>query len=114
MNKRTVGTQTEARASDFLTGQGLHILEHSYRCRIGEIDLIAAEADGTVVFVEVKYRRTDTMGLPEEAVGRKKQETIRRTALRYLTERSMPPESAVRFDVIAMDTAEIRWYKNAF
>ena len=114
MNKRTVGSETEARASEYLKRQGLRILTKNYRCRLGEIDLIAEEPDGTIVFAEVKYRRTDASGFPEEAVDFRKQETIRRTALWYLTERRMSPDSAMRFDVIAMDSTEIRWHKNAF
>ena len=114
MNKRTVGSETEARASEYLMSQGLRIVVKNYRCRLGEIDLIAAEPDGTVVFAEVKYRRTNASGYPEEAVDFRKQETIRRAALWYLTEHRLSPESPMRFDVIAIDSTEIRWHKNAF
>ena len=114
MNERSVGTLTEERASEYLTCNGLQVLERNYRCKIGEIDIVARDADGTFVFVEVKYRRTRNLGLPEEAVGIRKQEIIRRTALWYLTEHRYSPESAMRFDVIAMEPDEIRWYRNAF
>ena len=114
MNKRTVGSETEARASEYLMSQGLRIVVKNYRCRLGEIDLIAAEPDGTVVFVEVKFRRSSSYGLPEEAVNTTKQNKIRRTALYYLTEHRLSPENAVRFDVVAMDSTEIRWYRDAF
>ena len=114
MNERSVGTLTEERAAAFLLEQGLTVLAKNYRCKTGEIDLIAKEADGTMVFAEVKYRRTDSYGLPEEAVGRKKQETIKRAAMWYLREQRMSDETAMRFDVIAMDTNEIRWYRDAF
>lgn len=114
MNKRTVGSETEARASEYLMSQGLRIVVKNYRCRLGEIDLIAAESDGTVVFAEVKYRRTNASGYPEEAVDFKKQETIRRAALWYLKEHRLSSESPMRFDVIAIDSTEIRWHKNAF
>ncbi len=97
-----------------MTEQGLTVLERNYRTRVGEIDLIAKSPDGVIVFAEVKYRRSDRYGLPEEAVGIKKQETIRRTAMWYLRERKMSPETAMRFDVIAMDSNEIRWYRDAF
>lgn len=97
-----------------MTEQGLTVLERNYRTRVGEIDLIAKSPDGVIVFAEVKYRRSDRYGLPEEAVGIKKQETIRRTAIWYLRERKMSPETAMRFDVIAMDSNEIRWYRDAF
>ena len=114
MNKRTVGSKTEARASEYLITKGLRILVKNYRCRLGEIDLIAAEPDGTVVFAEVKYRRTNASGYPEEAVDFRKQESIRRAALWYLSEQHMSPDSAMRFDVIAIDSTEIRWHRNTF
>ncbi len=114
MNERSVGTLTEERASEFLSGNGLTIVMKNYRCRIGEIDLIARDTDGTLVFAEVKYRRTKSLGLPEEAVGSRKQDIIRKVALWYLTEHRLSTESAMRFDVIAMDSEEIRWYQNAF
>lgn len=114
MNERSVGTRTEEHASEFLEKNGLTILCRNYRCRLGEIDIVAKEDDGTLVFAEVKYRRTVERGLPEEAVNIRKQEIIRKTALWYLTEHGLSPESAVRFDVIAMDTREIRWYRDAF
>ncbi|MBO4696847.1 MAG: YraN family protein [Lachnospiraceae bacterium] len=114
MNERSVGTLTEERASEYMTKQGYTVLARNYRAVTGEIDLITQSPDGTIVFAEVKYRRSDRYGLPEEAVSLKKQETIRRTALWYLRERKMSPETAVRFDVIAMDTNEIRWYRDAF
>lgn len=114
MNERSVGTRTEERASEFMTEQGLTVLARNYRTKVGEIDLIAESPDGVIVFAEVKYRRSDRYGLPEEAVGIRKQETIRKTALWFLRERKLSPESAVRFDVIAMDSNEIRWYRDAF
>lgn len=114
MNQRSVGTLTEARASEFLKRNGLRILARNYHCKSGEIDIIAADTDGTIVFVEVKYRRTDAYGLPEEAVSAGKQLVLQRAAMWYLKEQRLSLESAVRFDVIAMDSEEIRWYQNAF
>ena len=60
MNKRTVGSETEARASEYLITKGLRILFKNYRCRLGEIDLIAAEPDGTVVYL---MRETGMIGI---------------------------------------------------
>ena len=62
MNKRKTGTEYEELAARWLTGKGFEILEKKYRCRIGEIDLIAR--DGRyLVFVEVKYRSDEKAGL---------------------------------------------------
>ena len=114
MNERSVGSLTEERAAKYLTEQGLTVLETNYRCRLGEADIVAKDTDGTVVFAEVKFRRSLSYGLPEEVVNTAKQNKIRRTALFYLTEHRLSPETAVRFDVVAMDSSEIRWYKDAF
>ena len=67
MNKRKTGQEQEAKAACFLKTQGYQILERNYRCKKGEIDLIAREGQ-YLVFVEVKYRSTNESGLPEEAV----------------------------------------------
>ena len=113
MNKRKEGSIWENLAAAYLAEQGLLILERNYRTRLGEIDLIAKEKD-TLVFVEVKYRKTDRMGLPEEAVTRKKQGTIRKVAESYRSFHWKGTETPCRFDVIAVLGEEITWIKNAF
>ena len=55
MNKRLIGSEREEQAAAFLRARGMEILVHSFRCRLGEIDLVARDGD-TLVFVEVKYR----------------------------------------------------------
>lgn len=79
MNKRKTGQEQEAKAACFLKTQGYQILERNYRCKKGEIDLIAREGQ-YLVFVEVKYRSTNESGLPEEAVDLRKQRQISRVA----------------------------------
>ena len=86
MNKRKTGQEQEAKAACFLKTQGYQILERNYRCKKGEIDLIAWEGQ-YLVFVEVKYRSTNESGLPEEAVDLRKQRQISRVAAWYLTEK---------------------------
>lgn len=113
MNKRTVGSQKEETAAAFLSGCGLHVTEHSFRDRFGEIDLIARD-DDTLVFIEVKYRKTASTGHPEEAVGISKQKTISKVAAHYMLYRKYPPSTPVRFDVVAIEGEDIRWHKNAF
>lgn len=71
MNKRKTGQEQEAKAACFLKTQGYQILEQNYRCKRGEIDLVAREGQ-YLVFVEVKYRSTNESGLPEEAVDLRK------------------------------------------
>ena len=70
-------------AANLLELQGYRILERNFRCRMGEIDLIA-EKDGEISFVEVKTRRSARFGMPAEAVGAEKQRRMRRTAEFYL------------------------------
>ncbi len=114
MNKRQVGTQYEDRACEYLEAAGLRVLERNFRSRHGEIDIVAAD-DNTVVFVEVKYRRTNYKGYPEEAVTPAKQRTIEHTARVYMMLRGLPETTPCRYDVIAcyLD-GEIKHYRNAF
>lgn len=113
INKRMLGSAYEQRAADYLAGQGLKILERNYRCRQGEIDLVAG--DGSyLVFVEVKYRRDESKGDPAEAVGFRKQQRIRAAARYYLYQNRYGEETTCRFDVIAILDQEIRWIRDAF
>jgi len=100
-----VGSGGERAAADFLVGRGYHILERNFRCRGGEIDLIAL--DGSIlVFVEVKVRRTLSRGAPIEAVTAVKQARVRRAAQEYLTFCGRVFQQ-LRFDVISvMKTAK--------
>ena len=101
----SLGSGGERAAADFLSGRGYHILERNFRCRGGEIDLIAL--DGSVlVFVEVKVRRTLSRGAPIEAVTALKQARVRRAAQEYLTFCGRVFQR-IRFDVISvMKTAK--------
>ena len=113
MNKRTLGTQKEDLAARFLTGCGLAIKELNFRNRFGEIDIIALDGQYTV-FIEVKYRKTASTGLPEEAVGLSKARTISKVADYYMVRNKMPSDARIRFDVVAIEGDDIRWYKKAF
>ena len=78
-NKRMEGSRYEKLAARYLEQKGMDILELNYRCRTGEIDIIARDGE-YLVFVEVKYRSGASFGDPSEAVTAKKQERIRKTA----------------------------------
>ena len=101
MNRRTVGGEYEKRAGDYLIQQGYRILEYNFRCRSGEIDIIAEEGN-SLVFAEVKYRRTAACGNPLEAVGKRKQQSISRTAAYYCLSHGYGTDTPCRFDVIAV------------
>lgn len=109
-----VGQAGEEMAVRYLEEQGYEILERNYRCRLGEIDIIAQDGD-CIVFVEVKARGTTNYGYPEAAVGFFKQRKIAMVALHYLQNRG--PVNA-RFDVVAITKTtagvELQLIKNAF
>ena len=77
------------------------ILERNFKCALGEIDIIARERD-TLVFVEVKTRRTRDFGGPAAAVNARKQRQLSRVALTYLNMKKLPQMPA-RFDVVAVE-----------
>lgn len=113
MNRRKTGAYYEKLVAEYLETQGYEILETNYRCRMGEIDLIAKEGE-TLVFVEVKYRRDESMGNPKEAVHRKKQKKISMTAAYYLMRECGCMDIPCRFDVAAVLGEQIEVVKNAF
>lgn len=95
-----VGKDGENLAAAYLQKNGYLILERNYRSPCGEIDIICSHR-GQLVFVEVKTRRSTSFGVPEEAVTRRKQEHIKKSALCYLANLQQPYRS-IRFDVIAI------------
>ena len=113
MDTATAGRRAEALAERLLTGAGLAIIARNFRCRHGEIDLIARE-DETFVFCEVRLRTSDSHGGAEESITGRKQARIAAAARYFLTAR---PEAPCRFDVLllqTLDVARIRWIRNAF
>lgn len=111
-NKRRIGTEKEKLAGAYLEKNGYEIIEYNYRCRQGEIDIIAKEG-GYLVFCEVKYRSGTKSGTPFEAVDYKKQRTISRCALFYITKKHLG-YLPCRFDVVSITDEEIQVLKNAF
>lgn len=97
-NKRAIGAEYEKLASKCLLDKGYRILCNNYRCKLGEVDIIA-EIDDCTVFVEVKYKANALYGYPREAVNYKKQQRIILTAKFYLRQYKKY-EVNCRFDVI--------------
>jgi putative endonuclease len=107
------GADAEALAARFLIERKLRIIDRNYRCRGGEIDLIA-EDGSTLVFVEVRLRRDDRFGGAAASVTRRKQQRVILAARHYLGSRSA---RACRFDVIALDGLDpqsLQWIRDAF
>lgn len=112
-NTREIGSIYEKKAAEYLTQCGYQILAMNYRCRIGEIDIVAR--DGRyLVFVEVKYRADEKGGLPQEAVDYKKQRRICKTADYYCMTHGSCGSTPCRFDVAAILGTEITLIKDAF
>jgi len=101
-DKRGVGSLGEDLAVQFLVSAGFPILERNFRCKGGEIDIVALDpGNKSLVFVEVKTRRDLSYGAPQLAVTPFKQRQISKAALTWLAKKKMI-ESNARFDVIAI------------
>lgn len=110
---KSIGDTAESIAENFLIKNKLSIIEKNYRMKTGEIDLIANDQD-TLVFIEVKYRKSTRFGHPLEMVTPGKQKKIIRTSQLYLQKHPKLSNKACRFDVISIHNQEIDWIKNAF
>ncbi|WP_298267916.1 YraN family protein [Geobacter sp.] len=99
-SKRVLGSMGEDLAVSFLKGLRYRILERNFRCKGGEIDIVAQDGT-TLVFVEVKSRRTMVYGPPQLAVTSFKQRQISKAALTWLASRRRL-DSGARFDVVAI------------
>jgi putative endonuclease len=112
-----LGASGERLAANWLEARGYQIIVRNWRCAYGEADLIAAMAD-ELIFVEVKTRRGEALGTPEEAVTAAKRRKLIATAQTYLMEQEAE-ERAFRIDVIAVQLSptgrlvEIRHYPAA-
>ena len=100
VSTRQLGKYGEDLATEFLVKQGWEIIDRNWRMDRVELDIVARDAD-TVVFCEVKTRRSNSHGVPAEAVTKSKLNNIRRAALHWLACHDLHfPE--VRFDVIGV------------
>ena len=106
------GLQGEKAAENYLASLGMVCLDRRYRTRSGEIDLIMRDGE-TLVFVEVKTRKTGDAGLGLMAVGAAKQQRIARAARVYLMKTGQMNQ-AVRFDAVEVTRDEVLHIPNAF
>ena len=106
------GARAEDLCAGLLRAAGLRLLERNWRCRLGEIDLIAEER-GTLVFAEVRMRRGGGFGGAAESITAAKRERLLAAARLYLARR---PDAACRFDVFLVEGEpwQVRWIRNAF
>ena len=118
MSTKALGDRGEDLAGDYLLAHGYQLLDRRWRCRYGELDLVARDAGGTICFVEVKLRSSGRAGLPREAVDRRKRERLRTAAACYLSQHDL--DVPARFDVAEIYTDEahrplrLEYLENAF
>ena len=101
MNRQEVGKLGEKLAQKFLKRKGYRILETGFRCREGEIDIIAQQKD-YLVFIEVRTKSSLRFGTPEESITQKKKEKLITSASTYISTHQNIP-SLWRIDVVAIE-----------
>ena len=111
------GAAAERAASAYLERAGLSLLARNYRSPFGEIDLIM-QHDGTLVFVEVRFRARLDYGTPAETVDARKQSRLRATAEHFLQQDRRASKQPCRFDIVAVTRSNegdrVEWLPNAF
>lgn len=112
-NKRSVGREYEQLAAKYLMEQGYEVITQNFRCRTGEIDIIAKDQE-YLVFVEVKFRTNTSKGLPQEAIDTRKIRKITHTAQYYMLIHQIPLDTPCRFDVVIILDRDIALIQNAF
>ena len=112
MSHSLIGKKAEDVAYSFLKKNGLELIARNYRCNFGEIDLIMQDKE-ILVFVEVRYRKSDKFGSAIESVDANKQRKLVFTANHYLNQTSH--SQPTRFDVVALSPDEPpHWIIDAF
>lgn len=121
----SLGVQAEALARQYLVLQGVTLVENNFRCKMGEIDIIATQGQ-YLLFIEVRYRTSRAYGGPLESLTWQKCARIENTAQYYLKLHSWSKRYFSRFDVIAIspkgdrithldfNSTQIEWLPNAF
>lgn len=116
--KKGAGDEAETRALAHLARHGLKLVARNYRvaagprARGGEVDLIVRDTDGTLVFVEVRSRRSASHGGAAASVTTGKQRRVVYAAQHYLLRFASPPPC--RFDVVAIEAGSLAWFRAAF
>lgn len=108
------GMEAENAAEKMLQEAGLQILARNFRCKMGELDLVAQEKN-TLVFVEVRRRNHAGFGSGFESVDYRKQQKLIRTASLYLQQHKFFDQYPCRFDIVSVRSlSDMQWIKNAF
>lgn len=111
----TKGRSGEVEAGQFLIGKGMQLIESNYSIDVGEIDLIMSDSDW-LVFVEVKYKKDDRFGIPEEMIDHRKLSQVKRVAQIYLMKNMIIRKSfdKYRIDAVCIMGNRISHYKDIY
>lgn len=117
--RQSIGLRAENAAATYLEAQGARILLRNYRCRCGELDIVAQLGESELAIVEVRTRSSIAYGGAAESVDAGKRQRLVRAATRLLLQRRELARLRVRFDVIVVSdpcgaAPHIRWIKHAF
>lgn len=117
--RQKIGLRAEAAAAAYLEGEGAQILLRNYRCRCGELDIVAQVGEDELAVIEVRTRSSNAFGGAAASVDAGKRQRLIRAASRLLQQRWELARLRVRFDVIIVDdplgdTPRIAWIKHAF
>lgn len=113
-----VGAHWENQALEHLSSSGLKLLAENFRCRMGEIDLVMLDQD-CLVFVEVRYRKSNRFASAACSIDRHKQRRLARAAAMFLGRHPQYRDHVVSFDVVAFDATPdnqctLQWLQDAF
>lgn len=108
-----VGYEAEQKAKLYLQEQGLTFICENFNTKLGEIDLVMQDAAKQWVFVEVKYRESDSFGSAAEYFTASKRNKLVRAIMLFLKEQNLNPHhTSMRIDLVAIDAEDINWIVN--
>ena len=105
------GLEAEARAAEYLAGRGLVLVARNWRCKGGEIDIIARDGD-VLVFVEVRARASSAFGGAAASITATKRARLWHAAQVYLAGNNRPPPC--RFDAVLIEGGQLEWLRDIF
>ncbi|HTX06918.1 MAG TPA: YraN family protein [Steroidobacteraceae bacterium] len=117
--RQRIGLRAEDAAAAYLVAQGAHVLLRNYRCRCGELDIVARMGPEELAIVEVRTRSSESHGGGAASVDAPKRRRLIRAASLLLQQRKDLARLRVRFDVMVVsdphaETPRIEWIKHAF
>ncbi len=117
-DRQLLGQWGERRCERFLVRKGLKILTRNFSCKTGELDLVMVDADGSIVFVEVRTKAEDSLVSPEQSITQTKKNRLVRAG-RYFLKIHRIEDRPYRFDVVSIvlgrtGREKITHYENAF